>query len=233
MTGPSLAATIAAVAEDTTPDAVAVSVAGRVLSYDGETQTATVQPVVNALYVQPDGSTEVVVPPALDGVPVKHPGAGGMSLHLPVAVGDYVLLIVRDRSHDEVDANGIPASGTTTPASARRYSLADCVAVPVKGGTTDGLELAKVHATDPVFGLEAGMALRIGAAKADYTLAVASLVAAKVAALEAAINSLTLPVVGTATAGVVTGTAGPPLPSPFPTPTVTADVQTTRARVDQ
>jgi hypothetical protein len=75
-----------------------------------------------------------------------------------------------------------------------------------------------------VIRLPVNRAVLIGANTAARALALATETAAKLAAIEGVLNALVLPVSG--------ATAGPPTPIPFPTPTVAADIQTTRIKVD-
>ncbi len=68
-------------------------------------------------------------------------------------------------------------------------------------------------------------AVHVGSSTAALALAVAQTTAARVAALELAVNTIVLPVVGAA--------AGPPAVPPFPVLTTAADIATLRLKVDQ
>lgn len=170
---PSLAEAIAAVARDVEPDPVNVAALGIVVSYDAETSTAEVQPAISPVYEDANGDRVVIKCPSIPDVPVEWPATSAASLHLPLAKGDHVLLVIRDRCHDEVDDDGIPASGTVAPKSTRRFSWADAVAIPVRGGPKNGLATGAFHASDPVLFLEGSRAVRIGDSDANLRLAIA------------------------------------------------------------
>ncbi len=198
-------------AEDSIPDGVQVAIDARVVSYDRTTQTASVQPVVRAVYQIGDREVAVELP-ELKGVPVQWPATSGAALHLPLAAGDRVLLIIRDRSHDEIDQNGIPSSGTVEPDSARRFSLSDAVAVPAR--EEGGLPSEATNASDPVLYMTAGGTLRIGDGAATQALALAQETAAKIRRIESYLNQSTFSVVPTG-GGPAIGVTTAPTPSPF------------------
>lgn len=199
-----------------------VSMTATVQSYDRSSQTVTVDPDVNGAFELPDGTELVQNLPVIGGVPVLFPGGGGVSLTWDLVQGDQVLLIFRDRSHDEVDA-GV-AERPITPRSRRRFSLSDAVALPQFTAPGDPLPSSAVGASKAVLKLPSGYTFRVGDASANKALALAQEVAAKLANLELVINTLVLPVSG--------ATAGPPTVPPFASTTTTADVASTRAFTD-
>ncbi len=192
-----------------------------IVQFDTVNNVATVQPVVRETAVI-DG-VEVYAPEVqIPNVPVRWPGDGsGVSITWPLPVGAEVLLLVRDRSYDEVDGGGALPS---TPASRRRWDLADAVVLPFGWSSRDPLPSNAYSGTQIVMRLPTARALLVGANTAARTLALATETAARLAAIEGVINGLTLPVSG--------ATAGPPVPPPFLAPTTAADIQSTRVKVD-
>ncbi len=201
---------------------VLVSITATVQSYDRTSQTVTVDPDVNGAFVLSDGTEVPENLPVIGGVPVMFPGGNGVSLTWDLAAGDQVLLIIRDRSHDEIDS-GV-AQRPVTPRSRRRFSLADAVAIPQFKAPNAPLAASAVGANKVVLALPSGYTLRAGSSSSDKALALAQQVATKLAAIELAINTLVLPVSGP--------TAGPPAVPPFTTTTTTSDVASTRVFAD-
>lgn len=103
-----------------------VALPARVERYDSATQLVDVQPLLKESVAQEDGTTAAVRLPMITNVPVVFPGAGGMRITFPVAVGDTVLLVFADRSLDVWQTHG----GETAPDDARRHHLTDAVAIP-------------------------------------------------------------------------------------------------------
>ncbi len=103
-----------------------VSLPGRVESFDAESNTADVQPMVKETVENDDGTTSQVSLPILTGVPIMFPSGGGLRITFPIAKGDTVLLVFADRSIDAFLAQGAESS----PADQRRHSLSDAVAIP-------------------------------------------------------------------------------------------------------
>lgn len=94
---------------------------GRILSYDGGAQRASVQPSLGRLLR--DGREERL--PVLNDVPVLWPQSGGASMTFPVGAGDGCLLIFCDRSLDEWKGEG----GEPLPDDPRAHDLSDAVAI--------------------------------------------------------------------------------------------------------
>lgn len=112
---------------------VNVSLPGVVVSYDAASQTATIQPVVRQGYLEEDDDDlddkvwwEKI--PAIPRVPVAHWRAGGFAIHAPLLPGDFVTLVVSDRSIDEFMSTG---SRDNTPQDTRRFDWTDAVALPM------------------------------------------------------------------------------------------------------
>jgi hypothetical protein len=214
-------ADVAARAGEQATGRVRVSRACTIQQFDTIRNIATIIPAVRERVIIATGEVwadEIAIP----NVPVLWPGDGsGVSVTWPLPVGAVVLMLVRDVSHDEVDSGGaLPAS----PVSARRWDLSDVAVLPFGWSARDPLQSDAYSGTQPVIRLPVNRAVLIGANTAARALALATETAAKLAAIEGVLNALVLPVSG--------ATAGPPTPIPFPTPTVAADIQTTRIKVD-
>ncbi len=106
----------------TVGDEMRVCLPAKVLSYDHKTQKAKVQPQMRRQYR--DGATDEM-PPVYE-VPVAHPRAGSAIVHMPIKVGDNVMLVFADRSMDKWLVNG----ETLTPDDERQHHLTDAIAYP-------------------------------------------------------------------------------------------------------
>lgn len=100
---------------------------GRVLSFDPQWQTASVQPLIDQVLV--DGTR--VPLPVLADVPVQFPRGGGFVLTFPVRPGDECLLLFNERCIDGWWQSGEPSE----PLDYRQHDLSDAVAIM-------GIELA-------------------------------------------------------------------------------------------
>ena len=95
----------------------------RVVKYDPATQRVDVEPCLkreNAL------TGEQVALPVIPNVPLMFPRTKKAWVALPVAVGDYVELIIQERPIDRVMERG----GVVDLEDPRRFDLTDCVAIP-------------------------------------------------------------------------------------------------------
>lgn len=88
-----------------------------VISYDPQSNKATVKPALRRNY-----STGVVELPILENVPVLFPS----NIKFPVLENDYVLLIFCERSIDL----WLEVGGEVTPDDTRKYDLSDAIAIP-------------------------------------------------------------------------------------------------------
>lgn len=116
---------------------VNVALPGRVEAYDSSKQLAEVQPLVQELVATREGTERVETLPVIPNVPVIFPRAGGYFLTLPVAVGDYVQLLVNQRS---VDAWFNGDGRIKNPNDFRMHDLSDAVALPGFYPLQDALE---------------------------------------------------------------------------------------------
>lgn len=99
---------------------------GIVESVDLEAMTVKVQPAIQGVVTQEDGSQKYVNLPLLVDVPLCFPSAGGFILTLPVQAGDEVLVIIASRCIDAWWQNG----GIGIPMEARMHDLSDAYALP-------------------------------------------------------------------------------------------------------
>lgn len=98
---------------------------GRIESYDSERQCANVQPLIQNITLTGEGEDLVETLPIINDVPVVFPRGGGFFISLPLAKGDYVLLVFNERSIDKfVTGSG----GVTDPLDPRQHNLSDAVA---------------------------------------------------------------------------------------------------------
>lgn len=97
------------------------SMPGYIVSYDADTNTATVQLGVNGLVTAPDDSVSPVNLPLLPDLPVMFPRGGGCTLTFPVKEGDECLVLFAARACAAWKASG----GVQPPNQPRTHSLAD------------------------------------------------------------------------------------------------------------
>ena len=130
---------------------------GRIERYDAATQVADVKPMVRLPVPQPDDSVVQEDPPIIPCVPVLFPRVAGWFLSVPVAVGDFVLLIPceGDWSRFWTGAGELSDAEDT-----RRHHVAHCVALPL-GLYPERQALARVSATDMVMGSDAASGPRV------------------------------------------------------------------------
>lgn len=103
------------------------SMPGIVQSFDAQTQTATIQPVIRRVFISREGTDEILTPgdlPPLINVPVQFPRGGGFSLTFPVKKGDECLIVFAERAIDNWHKFG----GVRDPGARRFHSLSDATA---------------------------------------------------------------------------------------------------------
>lgn len=130
---------------------------GRIERYDAATQVADVKPMMRLPVPQPDDSVVQEDPPIIPCVPVLFPRVAGWFLSVPVAPGDFVLLIPceGDWSRFWTGAGELSDAEDT-----RRHHLAHCVALPL-GLYPERQALTHVSATDMVMGSDAASGPRV------------------------------------------------------------------------
>ena len=72
-------------------------VPGIIRAYDARTMRARVQPALNAIIAQPDGSTEALERAPIYDVPVIWPGGGGFVFHAALVSGDTCWMMFSER----------------------------------------------------------------------------------------------------------------------------------------
>lgn len=112
---------------------VHVALPGVVKSYSPEKQTADVQPQIKRHLLVEDGTTTVEDLPILPGIRVGTLRGGGYFVHVPVQVGDHVLVIFAERDLGEWRRLG----SNVDPADQRTHSLAGAYALPAIWPDTD------------------------------------------------------------------------------------------------
>jgi hypothetical protein len=170
---------------------VLVSRVARVDSYDRTDQTITATPIVADLTDLEDGGREALELPTISGIPVIWPAGGGVSITWELKPGDLVLLLGRDRSHDEVDAGRV--APPVVPSSSRRFSWSDVVALPGYRSPADPLPSSAVAATAVVVTLPLGATIKIGSSSASEAIGLADLIDARISAIVNAFNLHTHP----------------------------------------
>lgn len=96
---------------------------GQVVKYDPTTKLADIQPCLKKKYA---ATGTLVAPPVITNVPVGHLQTSGAIISMPVKVGDYVEVIIQERSIDTWKSSG----GVVSPEDPRKHHLSDAVAIP-------------------------------------------------------------------------------------------------------
>jgi hypothetical protein len=96
---------------------------GEVISYDYDTNLATVRPMIKRKF---KAMAEAVELPSITNVPVAFPRMGEGHLRFPVAAGHEGQIIFQERSIDKWVASG----GAVDPEDSRKFHLSDAVFVP-------------------------------------------------------------------------------------------------------
>lgn len=105
---------------------VHVALPAKIESYDEINQKASIKPLIKNVLVLSDG--EVIDDlPIINDVPVVFPRGGGFFLTFPLAVGDFVLLIVCESS---IEKFTMGTGVNQNPSDLRRHSLSDAVCFP-------------------------------------------------------------------------------------------------------
>jgi hypothetical protein len=99
---------------------------GRIESFDPAAMTATVQPTIQALWRDPDGSQSWRTMPLCLDVPVIYPGGGGCTITFPLVPGDECLIIFASRCIDAWWQSG----GIGVQAEMRMHDLSDGFCLP-------------------------------------------------------------------------------------------------------
>ena len=162
---------------------------GRVVRYESAHQTVDVEPTVRRSIPATDGSRVREPMPTIRAVPVAWPRAGGFFVHMPIAAGDFVLLVCCERDLARWRVTG----ELSDPIDRRSHHLSHAVAIP--GLYPRTRELADTPSDALVIGHEGGATIRIrddgeihvGSAAAEL-VALSNLVADQLTALKNAIS---------------------------------------------
>lgn len=152
---------------------------GRIISYDHATQTAKIKPLLKRAVPTPQDDYILEDLPEIPRVKVIHPGGDTWSLHLPLAVGDTVQLVINQWDISEWARTG----NESAPADRRRNSLAAAVAFP--GLRADGKAIEGTSATDATLRHSSGFSVTFKNGSVEFgggseALAVASKVDAEI-----------------------------------------------------
>lgn len=107
---------------------IEVSMPGVVVSYDPETQTATVQPGLRRPLMTIDGERDEEQLKPIQNVPVRFDRAASFSVHYNLQAGDGVHLVFCTRSTNEWRQLSLP--GIATPGETRTHSVSSAVCYP-------------------------------------------------------------------------------------------------------
>ena len=94
---------------------------GHIVSYNPATMTVTVQPDIQGVLRNPDGTKLMVAITPIADVPVCFPGGGGHILTFPIGPGDDCLIMFAERSID----NWFQHGGTQSPSDFRMHDIND------------------------------------------------------------------------------------------------------------
>lgn len=210
---------------------VHVCMPGRITAWSPSTCLADVQPCLKENSLTVGGETTTTLP-VIPDVPVAFPRASSARLTFPLAVGDYVRLVFCERSLHVFRGAG----GTVDPLDLRKHDLSDAIADA--SGVWPDAEALNVHAQNIVLGfvngaelhLKPGGLISLGSETPLDFVALASLVLARLNAIEISFNTHTHAFTGAPVVGPPPGL--PPLGTASGStvvPTVLAGVSTTVA----
>jgi hypothetical protein len=117
---------------------------GQIVEFFPDTMTVTVQPCIQAIYRQVDGTLQYVTISQLMDVPVIFPGGGSHTITFPINVGDYCLVIFSERNID----NWYQMGGVQQPADWRMHDI------------NDGFALVGIRPNPTALGGQANAAVR-------------------------------------------------------------------------
>jgi hypothetical protein len=167
---------------------VHTAIPAKVKSYNRATQTADCVPMIRHPAPVSDGSVELEEYPVIPNVPVGWLRGGGYSLQMPLAAGDFVLLIF-----SECDIARWRTSGELAdPGDLRRHDLSYPIAFPCVAPDATALAAVGGALPDPTTAgneavLDGPSTIRIGGSAAE-ALATASRVHQALADLKNAIS---------------------------------------------
>lgn len=154
---------------------------GKVLEYDAATQTATVQPMVQASTQDEDGYWGHEDLPEIYDVPVQFMRSPSFTLTFPIPVGTTGLLVFCERDIGQWRYTGQSGS----PGDQRCHSLAGAVFFPTMAPNS---EVSAVSAANVVLEPKGSAIVQVGS-EASHFVADASAVSSVLTALKNAISS--------------------------------------------
>lgn len=181
---------------------------GRVQSYNAAKQTADIKPTLKRAVPTPDGDYILEELPVIPSVKVIHPGGTDWALHIPIATGDTVQLIINQWDHSEWSRTG----EVVGPADKRDFSLAHAVALP--GLRLDSKPITGASATNTTLHHSSGFAITVTPTTFEVggngdAAALASKVLTELQALVSTFNSHVHPYVDTLPVGTAASVTSP------------------------
>jgi hypothetical protein len=155
---------------------------GEVVSYDVDTQTATVRPMVAGSVLDDDNAFVLEYPPDIYDVPVMHLRSRAGYLHMPIITGDTGLLVYPQRDIGQWRSTGQRGS----PGDHRACSKSG--AVLVLGLMTNERALDGMSSEDLILGVLGAALLLLGGPSATDYVALSSKVEAELTKIKTAIS---------------------------------------------
>lgn len=177
------------------------SLPGTVKTFDRDTQTVSVQPMVKRAIKRLNGDLTHETLPIVQNVPVMFPRGGGCSIQWPISEGDAVLLVFSEAATAQWRATG----QISEPGDLRRHDLSYAYAIP--GGAPGGDELTAPTGTEML--ITPTSHLRVGGPTADF-VALAEKVMTEMNKIRTAHNNHTHTVTVTGSATTQSGTTAAP-----------------------
>lgn len=137
-------------------NSINVAIPGRIEKYDEAEQKADVKPLIKLAQLGSDGERIVDTLPVIPEVPVVFPRNGDYFMSLPLAKGDFVLLVVCSQSIDRWVAS---SGDDVDPADPRRHDWSDAVCLP--GLFPFQSSLSSAHKDNMVLGHDSGVQIHI------------------------------------------------------------------------
>lgn len=140
---------------DARQDEIQTAMPGRVERYDASNQTASIAPMVRRAVPNRAGRYSFEALPTVHAVPVVWLRAGSWFAHMPLAAGDFVLLLVLERDPSAWRQRG----ELSDPVDTRVHHLSHAVAIP--GLYPRSHDLGDTPADALVLGRDGGATVRV------------------------------------------------------------------------
>jgi len=109
-------------------ESVQTAMPGRVVSFNGDNCTASVQPTIKQVHRREDGTEVASTLPVIPNVPVIFPGSGsGYAITFPIKKGDSVLLVF---SSSNLDTWKFSGNKLIAPKNFKPHQLGNAIAIP-------------------------------------------------------------------------------------------------------